>query len=629
MQKLLLIALLIFTFIPAIFPEEPSEDGTVKGVTPGKTKEVKITEDKVTVTKEDGSVWEMVGKPRAHNWQWKRVLGPSVPSVPQSGQVTPQPADAGSTTASTRPPFGPGIQPRFNSMRAPGNTISNAIEPWEVWWTRNREKYLAGFRQLVQWQEQKQEGSMTKFQIYDDLFNLLAKALEDKVENIAVMAALGLGKSGDSRAIPLLKKAYQDEKRAMVKDNILLALGLSGDASSINMIKEAVYEKKSDEVSRSYAAIALGYLNDPNVIKTLREILPEKLDVEVIASACLSLGNLRDNSRETIEALGAMLDAKSKKDRRIRCCAALGLGRIGTKEAFEELKKSVADKDDEVRSSIAIGLRLIPLAECKNELLTLIKDKNMMVRGLAAISLVLTQKTSSVADTKSTCDTLLKTLADTKRMEADGMIVLALGLLGDAQAGEELRKILKDKKSRSLLKGAAVVALGLLKDKEAGPILTEMLGKDENIVIKPYIALALGMLGDTSSTETLQKLWENVDKNINTFAYTNLAISLTLLGKKDEVVIPAMVKHAAKDQSDQMRMHALHTLGLLGNRTTAKAFIDSYDNEKTDGVRYYSITGAGFMLDRNPFPLINKVTADNDSELFMWTLENILPLPVW
>ncbi|MBI4712543.1 MAG: HEAT repeat domain-containing protein, partial [Planctomycetes bacterium] len=343
---------------------EAAGEEVVKGKTPGKTKRVVIQDDgKVKVVKEDGTTWEMISKPSCMGWVWKRVTpGPA-------GSMTSQSSPAGAEVATSlpsRPPLGPGIQPKFQNLRGKDGSLLMAIEPWEVWWTRNREKYLTGIRMPVKWQEESQTSTITKFQIYDDLFNLLVKGLEDKVENIAVMSAVGLGKSGDTRAIDILKTTYQKETRPMVKDNILLALGLLRDVSSIPLIKEAIYDKKSDEVSRSYATLSLGYLNDPAALQILKDIVSskEKLDLEVTAAACLSIGlsavgtgrQSENASTDTVNALVTLLNPEKKKDRRIRCCAALGLGRIGSKESFKGLEKAVSDKDDEVRASIAVAL---------------------------------------------------------------------------------------------------------------------------------------------------------------------------------------------------------------------------------------------------------------------------------
>jgi hypothetical protein len=37
----------------------------------------------------------------------------------------------------------------------------------------------------------------------------------------------------------------------------------------------------------------------------------------------------------------------------------------------------------------------------------------------------------------------------------------------------------------------------------------------------------------------------------------------------------------------------------------------------------------GFVVDVNETPLITKVTADNDYNVFMWIMEHLLPLPLW
>ncbi|MBI4711980.1 MAG: HEAT repeat domain-containing protein [Planctomycetes bacterium] len=531
--------------------------------------------------------------------------------------------------------FGPGLMPRIQSLGGWDNTAA-----WEVWWTRNRDKYL-NIRELPEWTEKAVgNATVTRYGIYDDLYNLLVKSLSDKSQSTAYLAALGLGKLGDARAIQPLITTYKTDNRILVRNNIILALGLLGDSASIETIKAQLPDKKTTEVSRSYAAIALGYINDPAVIALLKDIVanPSDYPSEVVCSAALSLGNLKEGS--AIPLLGALLnpatttEGKPKIERRVRAYAALGIGRIAassdvvstTVNALAELKKPLADKDDDIRASIAIALGMTGSADAIEPLTNLIeKDRSMLVRGFAAVSLA--QVGSTTKDPKI-YDILIKTFKNVKGTEPHGMVLLSLGLLGDERAKPELVKIFKDKKKYiTTFKTVSVLSLGLLKDTESVPLLIEKMEKDENDqTLTPYIILALGLIKDERAVPPLAKILAKVDKNISGIAYTNLMVALTMLGKKEELVLPALTKHAAKDSNDALRQYALYTMGLLGTRQTAPAFIEAYGNE---AIRDTAITGIGFFMERTPLPLLDKVTADTNYNMFMWIMEHLLPLPPW
>jgi HEAT repeat protein len=281
----------------------------------------------------------------------------------------------------------------------------------------------------------------------------------------------------------------------------------------------------------------------------------------------------------------------------------------------------------------------------------------MITRGFAAISLARlarsaaaqpaasdsTTQTSGAgksAAASSLCDELMEAYRRTKNIEPEGMIVLALGLLGDERAEPFIRNLLVNRRTRLTLKGATALSLGLLKDTDALDDLLALAQKqqDEPLII-PHITLALGMLGKTAvspadrgnekSVEMLVKLWDKAQKNIFGVAYTNIAVALTMLGKRDEIVLPRLKKDCAKDADIAIRPFALHTLGLVGTREMAQIFIDLYENETNDNIRNAVVYSIGFFMDKSPAPQVTRIMADNNHSLFTWVVQHLLPMPQW
>ncbi|MDI6788768.1 MAG: HEAT repeat domain-containing protein, partial [Planctomycetota bacterium] len=335
--------------------------------------------------------------------------GPTAPVAP-GGAGGARPPTGGPSSVS-RPPLTIGLQPLIQNLQS----LVGVVEPWEVWWTRNRDKYLSS-RQPIEWAKIIDEGgsrSITLYPIYDELVNALSEGVSDRDQFVAFRAAISLGKVQDShtatvssqKAVEVLKKTHETESRFLVRNNILLGLGMTADATVWDIIKEVIREKKdSPALRRSYAILSAGYLPDDNgeISKLLKEIaVDERDDREVKASACLSLGNLKDIS--AIGLLGKILTGPpggKREHSQIRAYAALGLGRIGTQEALAELKKCDPKKEKEVdvRSAVvvALGMTGFPpnpesirgLAEAaKDAIMPYLQDRTSVIKALAAVAL--------------------------------------------------------------------------------------------------------------------------------------------------------------------------------------------------------------------------------------------------
>ncbi|MFH0887801.1 MAG: HEAT repeat domain-containing protein [Planctomycetota bacterium] len=563
------------------------------------------------------------------------------PAAPTQPQMTNPPAPGLSikspvVQAQIRPQLGIGLQPLMQSLQASSaSSLLGVVESWEVWWTRNRDKYLS-FREDVQWVKTVNDSgsqSVTVYPIYHELIEVLSDALVDKNPFIAFRAAIALGKAIDAKnpvsikVSEALKKANKAETRYFVNNNILLGSSLAGDNSFVDIMKEVAQDKTAPPLRRCYSILAMGnIIDDPELLKIMKKILTEQDNTEVKSCACLSLGNLKDVSAVSI--LGKLLNGSDgrKEQQVLRAYAALGLGRIGTKEAVNELKRSTpaSERDTDVLSAVVIALGLTGSPDAKDSILPFLAHKNAALRGLAAISLAQTKDVKSY-------DLISEALQKNSSNENDGLMLIALGLTGNEKAKADLRKRLENKKSRSLLKAAAAIGLGLLKDSEAVPIIVDMLYTKEsfnNVVLAPYLIMSLGMIQDPKGVEVLQKIWDKIETNSSLYPYnTNVAVALTMLGRKKDVILPKLIQQANQTKDPALRSYALHTLGLLGDRESAKAFVDAFkDNDIF--VRCEAIGAIGFLLDKNKMNPLNKVTADS-IDIPMLIMDHILPIPVW
>ncbi|MEW6025945.1 MAG: hypothetical protein AB1599_01430 [Planctomycetota bacterium] len=592
---------------------------------------------------------------------------PSTPSRPPNqppSPDTPQPIGPGQSRgpassaqpSASRPAPGIGLQPLLQSMRMGTLSLAGVVEPWEVWWSNNRDRYL-NFREPVEWSNVIDDGRGSKsvaiFPIYNELIKTLADGVSDKNYFIAFRSAISLGKVQDSlspgsaslEAIEILKKAHETEKQDFVRNNMLLGLGITSDASVVTVIADALRKKENSPLRRSYAALAAGFIQASNsdLIKTLKGILSDKSDnYEVKSCAALSLGNLNDLS--AIPLLGKALNQSEggkKEHLMVRAYAALALGRMAAKEALDELKKVTppSEKETDVRIAVLMSLGMAGRTELrrdrehpqeqnelKDAILPFLADKYSLVRGYAALALAQTKDPESYK-------IISEAMHKEKAVDAEGLMILALGLTGDEKAKPDLRMILEAKKLRSSYhKGAAAIGLGLLKDTEAVPILVNILSEEKqqnDILLNPYFILSLGMLKDSRAVEVLQKIWDKLPEKPNIYpCHTNLAIALTMMGRKKDVVIPALAKQATQTKDNLLRSYALHSLGLLGDRESAKLFLDAAADKDNTYVIYTTMSAIGFLMDRNRLNPLHKVTG-NLVDVSTQIMDHIGGIPVW
>jgi HEAT repeat protein len=125
--------------------------------------------------------------------------------------------------------------------------------------------------------------------------------------------------------------------------------------------------------------------------------------------------------------------------------------------------------------------------------------------------------------------------------------------------------------------------------------------------------------------DILEKMWKKIDKNLTITAYTNLAIALMKATSRTKV-ISELTQHVSS-KNVTLRTYALHTLGLIGDKESAKVFIDSYKDNNPE-VRKSTVDAIGFLMDRHQINPLDKITADN-IDLTLEIMNHLLPIPVW
>lgn len=534
---------------------------------------------------------------------------------PPSGGNNPPPVVAGPT----RPPSGTGLEPLvFN----PPNPNPSLFSAWEIWWIRNRLNYLP-FKTPIVWEEKKQTGEGTVAQAripHKDIIDGIANALKnDKNPYVRAMAALAFGKFKNRNSIPHLKEAAGD-KDFDVKNVVCLALGMFGKTDYLEDIKSILFSDKARDISRAYAALALGYIKDEASIEALKEVFNTKKRVEkdVACAALLALGNIQDAS--VIPFLEKIL-FNNRYDTQVRAYAALGLGRIRDEKAVTSLKRALKEKNTDIRASAVIALGLIKSPKTKQDLINIFqKDKDLRIQQFAAISL-------AKLDDKSVYDTLFQAITSKKiNYNLKSFAVIGLGILDHPMAADRIREMVI--KKEMFVRQAAILGVGLLKDKKSVPVLIKIIEKEQysDPVSFLYAIQALGLIGDKTALPVLEKLYKKCQKDVNiaTAVYNNLTVALSMLGKRTEILDTLYKRLKDKSAPALIKTRALHGIAYVGDKSSIKPLLDFYKAEtKNQDLRNYAMFALGFVLDPEKVNPLYEITADNNYYIWLNIMNHI------
>jgi HEAT repeat protein len=273
-----------------------------------------------------------------------------------------------------------------------------------------------------------------------DLVDFFEKKLLDKTTKTQVRRALAmaLGTMGrESSTIQALQRAYKIDRDRGVQSFALVSLAqLKKEESNKIVVREILRRALMNEkngVVRGFAALAVGLTGDAEGGQLLLRVFKEDGDPEVRAAATIGLGIIK-----YIPALPDLGHEVNKPrgigDARGYACIAMGM--IGHPSAAETLRTTLRDVNiPYLKAMASMGLALLSDRAGLSLVVDHIDDKNRITREAAVRSLAHFREDSTVQP-------LIKQLKKEKSNEVRAMIVVTLGVIGDASKGVPvLRKI--------------------------------------------------------------------------------------------------------------------------------------------------------------------------------------------
>ncbi|MEM3857536.1 MAG: M1 family aminopeptidase, partial [Thermoprotei archaeon] len=170
--------------------------------------------------------------------------------------------------------------------------------------------------------------------------------------------------------------------------------------------------------------------------------------------------------------------------------AAKALGKIGSKEAFEALRKGVEHGHPKVRRAVAAALGEFTSEDALKILSDIFsKEKSYYVRSAAALSMGKTKQEAAISEVKK---------ALTVSSHNDVIASAAAQALGEIKKEECVPTLIElcSPKTKDPVRRAAVAALGSYTDNQRVRALLEELSKDDDPMIRGAVVAAASASGD-------------------------------------------------------------------------------------------------------------------------------------
>ncbi len=396
----------------------------------------------------------------------------------------------------------------------------------------------------------------------------LEAAVSDKDRNVRESAALALGMIRSVKSSLLLSSRLGDKTvDAGLRANCALALGLMGDPSNLRMLSGTALGERKDEV-KAAAVTALGLLGDEKALKTLLEVFRSGEEEDIRALAVTAIGKLGVSSCQENPASNGRVNLAREFEKhllnketkvRVRQSLAMILGKIGDSRTADALKAAASgDRDRVVRSFALLSLARLckgtDQAVSVREMLrrTLRDEKNVTVRSYAALAAGLSGDSEAAP--------ILRGLFESgEHADVRSAAAIGLGILKDAESMALFGKELNNPKGGGDVRRFACIALGLIGDKNAGDCLRKVLETVNQPYLKWSAAIGLARLGDKSCMDMLVRNLTDGSSIVKESAIRAIGYF------RDEAQIRTLIDHMKKESSDEIKAMYVVSLGYIGD----------------------------------------------------------------
>lgn len=492
------------------------------------------------------------------------------------------------------------------------------------------------------------EGGQSQFQ------QLIQRRLGDPNQEIRETAAVALGILADPRSIDLLRSIALGDAAGMRAAGVDAAnasnfrtrafaaygLGLVGyRANADDRIRIVGYLRQLLEARENFsspdipvaAVIAMGLVPielqeeqppvdakeradwqrdrvskpDPTVSRfqqvqyLVNYVNDEKIDYRYRAHAPRAIGQLLEGADPSLRvaagnALLNFIGRNTKARVELRMSAALAMGQVGRlgnddidKRIRTALQEAYGDAHQQVRSFSLISMAQIAGRPGQGE--------GDPYAGYDEIKRFLLRQLAQAKGTAKPWVGLAMGVMERSRIDQ--------GQSASPDVIQALRESLRGENGPANV-GAYALGAGIAGDGEASSTLLSKLGSINVDETRGEIAVALGLLGDTSATEPIQRIIG--ESQFRPELLKEAAIALGLLG--DKKVVDSLMEMLKNAKSLATQAAIASALGFIGDARSVDPLVEMLENQSlTARARAFAAVALGIVADKEPLPWNSKI----------------------
>ncbi len=387
------------------------------------------------------------------------------------------------------------------------------------------------------------------------------------------LAAIGLGLTRDTKALgPLAEAALARRENRDVRAASILALGLLGRPEAMPALDKLIAARRTQVQLRALAVTSLGRIGCDGCLRTIGDALNHR-HLEVRRAAVLTLGRLRpmtpalDRLKEIEERI-ASADARSEvaalreeaQSLQARAADETSKARAFRVDARKWLAASATRDVYEVRTLATVALGQVGADEDMDLLVELLFGSNQEIRNFAALAIGILGRRGHDPGGFG-YQALTRTLKRERRLEKIASLGIALGIYGKRDAAKLIRARIR-KRSDPLLRSYLTLALGMLGDPEGQDRVVYTLLRARNADELQNAAEGLVLM--RPGAETVEQLRRVLAKSRDRYERIGAGVGLAFLG--DPVDLKALADFARNTKNPQdARAFVLEGLGVAGN----------------------------------------------------------------
>lgn len=525
-------------------------------------------------------------------------------SSPRGGESS-TPANAAPAGASA--PSGPSalhggipgqLAPSLSTLSAGANETG-----WAEWWELNAAPFVRSRRLAMRNASGDDTPPSSALHLATQraaLADLLRVALADADPDVRGAAVLTLGRFGGADAVERIVPLLADPSDA-VRRKALLAVGATGTSQALRSLMYLIRSGAVDgrtRVSAEAEVLAMvgaalgrtranGLPSEMDAIVTVR--LRERTTADREAVGCAAFVYQVLAPCASLETLALELACDERESVSVRCRALEALRSSRHERALPVLQDQLASARVDLRRSAALALGELRHPLALAALLTATElESDALARGFALVSI-------GRQGGERAFNRLRDELASGPSTQR-AWCALALGLLGNAGAGERASRELRDALARENnrdAEGAYCIALGLTRDPAAVPVLSSLARESAHARTRAYASSALGLIGDASAHEALVACLE---RERDPHARATAAFALGAFGVVSD--LDALRPVLAESREPRDRGLAAHALAFHGSREAWELLLRAARERET--ARAAAIDALGVMLDAEP-----------------------------